>query len=129
MTAAATMAMTTMMSRRRSSSRCSMRLIVGPSSITDASSAGRRLPHRPGGGSGLGLVVRGRRLGGRGRLAWLSANRALEVVRRLAELLDAATDGIADVGQLARAEDDQHDHEKDDELRPTDGSHVLGDSS
>jgi len=31
--------------------------------------------------------------------------------------------------QLARSEDDQHDHEQDDELRPTDGSHVLGGSS
>ena len=34
-------------------------------------------------------------------------------------------DGVADVRQLARTEDDQDDHEQDDELRPADWSHFA----
>src|SRR5207302_1868289 len=63
----------------------------------------------------------------RGRLDG-SLHVVLDIRGRLAELPDRATDGAADLGQLAGPEDDQHDYQDEDQRPVAENTHYLGDS-
>ena len=83
-----------------------------------AAGAGRRSGARPG-RRGAAAAGGGGRGGGRPAAAARcrrSRHRLLDVGRRLAELADALAERGADVGQLARAEDEQRDDQDDDQL-------------
>src|SRR6185436_9432797 len=126
--AATSTAMAMTMIRLRSSSRCSRRLIVASSRVIaiDASRhAGAEARTSPPSVSAVRTVAR-RRL-----LRWpcgplrLSAHGLFQIVGGLAELLDPFPDRIADIGQLAGAEDDQDDHQQQDELPRSGNRHLF----
>src|SRR5262245_5489118 len=118
--------------RFRSSSRCSRNPIVGSSEPGDRSlgirCAGRsRLAGLGIGGGGCcsGGGWHGCRRGGGDRLSAvalfqgdLGLERRLQIVGGAAELADPLAEHAAELGELARSEDEQRNQENDEELGP-----------
>src|SRR6266487_6607177 len=108
-----------MISARRRSSRCStmdMRASSGAFVDLRRPLCSRAMPDCLALLVGLGLQLDGRG-GAGGRLLLVDRRLHLfgDLVGRLPELADPATDGATELGQLARPEDDEHDRQKDDQ--------------